>query len=157
MKLNFIVMAAIAGLTAACGQQPADPKKGNAAETAFGEKFDPAKSVSVDKALAAYNGGGEAKAIIHGTIGAVCQGEGCWYNIKEGSAEQYVEFGEKFTIPKDCAGKATVASGYFYRDTTPVADLQSEAKEAGKSEAEIKAITEPRVNINFRATGLVIK
>lgn len=134
-------------------------KKGSEAskETSFGEKIDTTRAVTVDKALQLFKDSGIKDAVISGSISQVCQGEGCWYSIKHGEADQYVEFGEKFTIPKDGAGKNTIAGGYFYRDTTSVEQLKNEAKEEGKPAADIDAIKEPRISISFRALGLTIK
>lgn len=123
----------------------------------FGDSFDQKSAISIDKALLQFTGEGKSENVVSGKISAVCQGEGCWYSIESGNTNQYVEFGEKFTIPKDCAGKNTVAKGYFYRDTTSIEDLKSEAKESGKSQADIDAIKEPKINISFRASGIVIK
>jgi hypothetical protein len=153
MKHFFIAICALGMF--ACGQK--NQNSSSVKETAYGQPFDAGKAVAIDAAFAEFEKTGKPEAIVSGSISAVCKGEGCWYNIKHGNKEQYTEFGEKFTIPKDCEGKETFASGYFYRDTTTVDALKAEAKEAGKTAAEIEAIKEPVVNISFRANGLIIK
>lgn len=145
-----------AGLMFACNS---NNKTGNADKSSklYGDSFDQKSAMNIDKALLQFTNEGKSENVVSGKISAVCQGEGCWYSIESGNTNQYVEFGEKFTIPKDCAGKSTTAKGYFYRDTTSIEELKSEAKESGKSQAEIDAIREPKIDISFRASGLVIK
>jgi hypothetical protein len=122
----------------------------------YGEKIDTVAAETVDVALKAFESSGKADAVIKGQISQVCTGEGCWYTLKHGIIEQFVGF-EKFTIPKDVVGKNSIAAGVFYRDTTSVDALKTEAKEAGKPAAEIETIKEPIVSICFRAKGLIIK
>ncbi len=40
--------------------------------------------------------------------------------------------------------------------TTPVSELQHYAKDAKKSQAEINAITQPKKEIRFTATGITV-
>lgn len=157
--MNRIISAGLILISMAAFACGGSAKKGGetSKETSYGEKFDAARALTVDKALQLFKDSGRKDAVISGSISQVCQGEGCWYSIKHGEADQYVEFGEKFTIAKDCAGKNTIAGGYFYRDTTSVEQLKSEAKEEGKPAADIEAIKEPRISISFRALGLTIK
>jgi hypothetical protein len=157
MKFNNILILGSAILMFACNQNGNTAKTGNGTVQRFGDSFDMSKAVNVEAALEKYNKMNLAEAIISGKISAVCQGEGCWYSIESGHTNQYVDFGEKFTIPKDAAGKETVAIGRFYKDTISIEDLKSEAKESGKSQTEVDAIKEPKVNISFQAAGLVIK
>jgi len=119
--------------------------------TSFGEKIDTAKAVTVDVALKAFESNGQAEALIEGQISQVCTGEGCWYTLRHGGVEQFVGF-EKFTVPKDVIGKRSVASGRFFRDTQSV-----EAQREGLSEAEAAKITEPKVSIQFKAAGIVVR
>jgi hypothetical protein len=119
--------------------------------TAYGEKIDTSKSVTVDEALMAFENNGQAEAVIKGQISQVCTGEGCWYTLKHGTTEQFVGF-EKFTVPKDIAGRQSVASGHFYRDTQSV-----EAQREGLSEAEAAKITEPKILLQFKARGIFVK
>ena len=81
----------------------------------------------------------------------MCTGEGCWYTLKHGDKEQFVGF-DKFTIPKDVTGKFSIASGHFYRDTQSV-----EQQREGLSEAEAAKITSPKISVQFKARGILIK
>ena len=47
--------------------------------------------------------------------------------------------------------------GMAYMDTTSVDMLRHLAEDAGKSQEEIDAITQPELTLAFEATGVVIK
>ena len=138
-----IIAIAVIGLFG-CGQ-------GNNTLVKYGEAVDTTKAQPADKAFAQYMQNNAEAAVISGQISQVCQGEGCWYMIKSGAVEQYVEFGNKFNIAKDCAGKQSVASGRFYRDTQSI-----EQQREGLSKEEAAKITAPKVDVHFRADGIII-
>jgi hypothetical protein len=62
-----------------------------------------------------------------------------------------------FFVPKDAAGKQAVVQGIAKIEETSVADLKEYAKDAGKSTEEIEAIKEPKKELVFEATGVIIK
>lgn len=119
--------------------------------SAYGEKIDTVAAETVDVALKAFESSGKADAVIKGQISQVCTGEGCWYTLKHAGTEQFVGFAD-FTIPKEVAGKMSVAAGRFYRDTQSV-----ETQREGLSVAEAEKITEPKISVQFKARGILIK
>lgn len=62
-----------------------------------------------------------------------------------------------FFVPLDSEGSEAIIEGIAYRDTVPVDELRHYAEDAGKSEEEIAAITEPEVNVRFLAHGVLLK
>jgi len=64
---------------------------------------------------------------------------------------------ESFTIPLDAAGKNAIAQGVAIRELIPVEALQNFAREDGKSQAEVAAITEPVYAYEFIAAGVLIE
>ena len=54
-------------------------------------------------------------------------------------------------------GKEVVLQGRARKEVTDVAMLRHYAEDAGESEAEIAAITEPETSWNFEADGVLIK
>ncbi|SHK47190.1 DUF4920 domain-containing protein [Hymenobacter psychrotolerans] len=93
-----------------------------------------------------------------GQADAVCQAKGCWLTMKtpEGQ-EMRVRFKDyAFFVPKDIAGRTVVINGWAHREEVPVSDLQHYAKDAGKSEKEIAAITKPEEQLNFEADGILV-
>jgi hypothetical protein len=60
-------------------------------------------------------------------------------------------------MPKDAAGRTAIISGIAKVEETSIADLQEYAKDAGKSKEEIAAITEPKQELAFEASGVILK
>lgn len=91
-----------------------------------------------------------------GEITDVCSKAGCWVNIKSGNGETFmVRFKDHFTIPTETApGTIAVLHGIGSMQETSVADLQHFAEDAGKSQEEIDAITEPEYDFGFVADGI---
>lgn len=100
-----------------------------------------------------------AQVKLVGTANEVCQAKGCWMTMKlPDGRDMRVKFKDyAFFVPKDISGKTIVINGWAHRETVPVADLQHYAQDAGKSAAEIAAITEPQQQLNFEADGVLVK
>jgi len=97
-------------------------------------------------------------ATVTGKVASVCQKEGCWLKLDAGNNETlFMNWDHKFTVPKDIAGKTVIATGYAYHDTTSIEQLKEYAKDDNKSQAAIDSITQPKIEVKFLATGLVIK
>lgn len=95
---------------------------------------------------------------VEGKINEVCQVKGCWMTMNVGEESMRVSFRDYgFFVPKDADGNEVIMEGTAYIDTTSVADLKHYAQDAGKSQEEIDAITEPEVALQFVADGVIIK
>ncbi|WP_428654091.1 DUF4920 domain-containing protein [Runella sp.] len=98
-------------------------------------------------------------AKVTGTVESVCQAKGCWMKIKTTDGQtmrvSFKDYG--FFVPKDIAGKTVVFEGEAKVKTTPVAELQHYAEDAGKSKEEIEKITEPKHELTFVADGVIVK
>lgn len=94
-----------------------------------------------------------------GNIHSVCQMTGCWITLDLGSGETvHVTFkDDAFLLPKDAAGKTAVIQGKGQREELSVDYLKHLAHDDGKSQEEIDAITEPRMEYTFIASGVIIK
>ena len=94
-----------------------------------------------------------------GTILEVCQNKGCWMTLDMGGGQTlrvtFKDYG--FFVPKDAAGKTAWIEGTAKKDNLSVAQLRHAAEDAGKSEAEISAINEPKEGITFVAKGVIIE
>ena len=62
-----------------------------------------------------------------------------------------------FFVPKNLDGEQAIVEGVAFVDTIDVPFLKHLAEDAGKSEEEIAAITEPEISVNFTANGVIIK
>lgn len=93
---------------------------------------------------------------VKGQVVEVCQAKGCWMTIA-GDDEMMVKFKDYgFFMPKDIAGREVIMSGEAYYAITPVEELQHYAEDAGKSAEEIAAITEPKKELKFMASGVLL-
>jgi hypothetical protein len=96
---------------------------------------------------------------LKGTIEKTCAKKGCWMTVQDenGVATRITFKDYGFFVPTEGAdGKEVVFSGVAKRKVTDVATLRHFAEDDGKTEAEINAITEPKQEIEFVATGVVI-
>jgi hypothetical protein len=95
---------------------------------------------------------------VKGIVKEVCQSKGCWMLMDLGDGKDIrITFKDyKIFMPKDLAGKEVVLDGFAYTDTTSIESLRHYAKDAGKSEAEIAAITAPKIQLAYEAKGVVV-
>jgi hypothetical protein len=102
---------------------------------------------------------GRAEVRLEGNVTATCAKKGCWMDVASGEDTVFVRFQDYgFFVPTEGAeGKRTVIQGEAFYDTLTVAMLQHYAEDAGKSEEEIAAITEPELRLAFTATGVMIE
>lgn len=93
---------------------------------------------------------------VKGQVIEVCQAKGCWMTIA-GEDEMMVKFKDYgFFMPKDIAGREVIMTGHAYYAITAVEELQHYAEDAGKSAEEIAAITEPKKELKFMASGVLL-
>ena len=86
--------------------------------------------------------------------------KGCWMLVASDDSNQepvmvrFKDYG--FFMPKDIAGRKVVMEGWAFREVTPVDELRHYAEDAGKSQEEIDAITEPKDEMKFLASGVLL-
>ncbi len=92
-------------------------------------------------------------------INEVCKAKGCWMNLDLGEeTTAFVKFKDYgFFMPLNADGREVIVNGKAFVKTTPVEDLRHFAEDAGKSEEEIAAITEPKYTLSFEADGVLMK
>lgn len=94
---------------------------------------------------------------LEGKIKAVCKKKGCWMKMDNPNGDDlFVSFDYVFLVPKNADGRRAVISGVLSNDTTSVEYLKEIAKDAGKSQAEIDKIKEPKISKTFLAKGVSI-
>lgn len=123
----------------------------------YGQTFDASKPIAIDQAIESFKVSGTANAIVSGSIAAVCQSEGCWFNYKTKTGDLFVDFDHKFEIPKTVSGKTAIANGHFAYDTTSVEQLKEYAKDDGKTQSYIDSIVNPEIRMIFYAEGVKIQ
>ena len=128
--------------------------------TFYGEVIDTVRGLNgeaLKTALSLFEG--RAQVRFEGEITATCPKKGCWMNVASGRDTVFVRFQDYgFFVPTEGAeGKRTIVEGEAFYDTLSVADLRHYAQDAGATEEEIAAITEPELELAFMATGVMIE
>ena len=93
-----------------------------------------------------------------GKIVQVCQAEGCWMKLENGSGQPImVKFSDHaFLIPKDMAGNTATVIGTAEKKVVSVKEQRHLLEDAGASAEAIAAITEPKEELRVEATGIII-
>ena len=127
----------------------------------FGAEIDASEAVPFAEFVTSFADQDSSEVKLKGVIKSVCQTKGCWMNVtQDGESEEaiFVKFKDyEFFVPKDAAGREVIIEGKAYRTVTSVEDLKHYAEDAGKSQEEIDAITEPKEELTFMANGVLIK
>lgn len=161
-KISTWLIAAMA--LAACGQNtPAyDPNSTDPTKDGkhFGAIITADNAITYDSMMVQMGNADSLATKVTGKVKEVCQKKGCWMTIVSddpSKPEMRVTFKDyAFFMPKDLTGKTVVVDGYAYVETTPVDVLRHYAEDAGKSKEEIEAITEPKREVSFEASGVLI-
>lgn len=134
-------------------------QENNPSTGAFGAEITDEGAMPVANLLAELGDQDSMEVKLVGTVNEVCQMKGCWMTMELGNGEEMmVKFKDyEFFVPMDCTGKEAVMKGFAKRTIVPVDELQHYAQDAGKSEEEIAAITEPEEQITFLAEGVIIR
>ena len=88
----------------------------------------------------------------------VCSAKGCWIELAvDDNTTAFVKMKDyAFFVPVAAIGKNVVLEGEAKLTTTSVEELKHYAEDAKKSQDEIDAITEPKTEIRFMASGMVV-
>lgn len=152
---QFIFLSAIALGLMACGS--GDKAQSVSDGKHFGTKIDAKNAMSITDLYSKMQGKTVLENIkITGKATSVCQAKGCWMKLAA-TPEMMVKFKDyAFFMPKDLSGKSVVCVGKAIRKVTSLEELRHYAEDAGKSAADIAKITQPKEEITFEASGVVI-
>lgn len=164
MKYFFQLLAftLIVGFGTACGStgQPKGMASENteSSDQTFGAAFTPKAVVAYQDLSAKVTDTDSLAVTVQGTVAEVCQSKGCWMSITNGEGDdmmvRFKDYG--FFMPKDISGREVIMNGKAFYQVTPVDELRHYAEDAGKSQAEIEAITEPKRELSFLADGVIL-
>ncbi|WP_020569008.1 DUF4920 domain-containing protein [Neolewinella persica] len=166
--LNFLTVACFGLILSACAgseqqavEATAEAPTSETTEIAgtFGAEFTPTEVLAANKLLTTYEESlivDTLQTTLRGTVNEVCQAKGCWMTIAASDDdEMMVKFKDYgFFMPMDISGREVIMHGMAYYQITPVDELRHYAEDAGKSEEEIAAITEPKRELRFLADGV---
>lgn len=159
MLKKFLFLSFLSATIWACGgDQPTDTTAQSGQPQTFGETITTDGAVSMTEMVAKLQGVDSVQVKVKGKVESVCQVKGCWVNLHDDQAgDVFVKFKDYgFFLPKDIAGREVVMEGYAFRETTSVEDLKHYAEDEGKSKEEIDAITQPKEELKFLASGVVL-
>jgi hypothetical protein len=100
--------------------------------------------------------------VLSGTVSDVCRTMGCWIEIEDTNAEGarstilVMNRDHAYFVPRNCRGRRVHAIGYVVVETHSVEMLKHLAMDAGKSQDEIDAITEPSKRVLFIANAILL-
>ncbi len=130
--------------------------------TSFGKKITENNVLSADAMQNKFknmNVGDTLNLKFTTTVNSVCKKKGCWMKLDLGDEKEtmvrFKDYG--FFMPLNCEDEEVIVNGKAYVTITPIEELQHYAKDAGKSDAEINAITEAKYTYAFLADGVLLK
>jgi hypothetical protein len=152
-KILFLITGLIMGV-AVMAQPPKGPaKKG----MNFGAKTTITGAIAANELPNMLADKTTADVKVKGKVTEVCKAEGCWIRMETASGPMLIKMKDhSFTVPLALNGKTIVADGTAELKETSVEMLKHYAEDAGKSKAEIEAITEPKKEIILQAKGILV-
>ena len=161
--MKYIYLSLIAFLFTSCQEAQSDQTNQDKAPvevvTYYGQEINQEGISNYAEMKSATMETGLSKTKLEGTIVQTCPKKGCWMSLATATDTLFVRFRDYgFFVPTDSvSGKVAVIEGDLFLDTITVEMRKHYAEDAGKSEEEIAAITEPEYDINFIADGVIIK
>ena len=137
----------------------AQPPAGKAKQgTVYGAKTDDKNAISASELPAMLKAKDTVAVKVKAKVEEVCSKKGCWMTFKVKDDENaFVKMKDyAFFVPVDLIGKTVVLDGNAYTKITSVSELKHYAEDAKKPQSEIDAITQPKSEIRFMASGIYV-
>lgn len=157
MKKIILFFAAITAFHFCMAQPPNVPaEKGDG----FGQKITAENALTVEQLVTMMKGKENEEKVnvkVTGEVTDVCEAMGCWMKIKSADGSYMVRMKDhSFFVPLALEGKKIILEGSASVKTISVKMLKHYAEDAGKTKAEIDAITEPKTDIVLEAKGILV-
>ena len=136
----------------------AQPPEGDANKgMTFGKKTKAKGAIPVNELASKLNGSEPVEIKVKGKVKEVCKAEGCWLKMETADGAMMIKMKDHaFLVPLSMNGKTIVVDGTATLKETSVDMLKHYAEDAGKSKAEIDAITQPKKEITMQAKGILV-
>jgi len=170
MKKLYFFIVFIALLTISCKNSPqeSEPDKviseneNKPSYKSFGKEINESGGISAIEMEEAYHTmkpGDTVQVKFTSKVVEVCKSKGCWMtldlpNNEESVMVKFQDYG--FFVPKDIDDKEVIINGKAFVSEVSVEEQQHYAKDGGKTEEEIAAITKPKRTLSFIADGVLI-
>jgi hypothetical protein len=152
-KLFFAAVVSLFAISVQAQPPQIDAKSG----MTFGQKFESAAAVDINKAAANFTDESSA-VVVSGKVTSVCKAEGCWLKLAGDDGDIMVKMKDHaFLVPVSLEGKEVAIKGTGLVKEISVETLKHYAEDAGKSKEEISKIKEPQRQVVFYAEGLEVK
>jgi len=164
--MKRIVLLGLAIALFSCNKKQEDVKNEAVTEkinyAVFGDSITDAEALTSAEMMAKFKEMKEDDTLnvkFKSKINGVCQKKGCWMTMDLGEEkEAFVKFKDyAFFVPMNAENQDAVISGKAFVSVETVADQKHYAKDAGKSQAAIDSITEPKITYSFMADGVLIR
>lgn len=158
MKNLFFLLLGLV-IFASCQQSNSEETTSNAELEYFGEEIDQEGAIASTEFFEYFTEGDSIEMKMTGEIKEVCKKKGCWMSMPIGEDDEiFVRFKDYgFFVPLNADGRIATIEGWAYKEVMTVEELKHYAFDAGESEEEIAAITEPEVSYTFMANGVIIE
>ncbi|MDG1781867.1 MAG: DUF4920 domain-containing protein [Flavobacteriales bacterium] len=126
----------------------------------YGAEFDTTGAQPINSLTSMLADNGTADGVFAARIVESCQKMGCWMKIESPAEGEMMVFmnDHEFFVPKTgVSGLDCYITGSAYYDTVSVDFQKHLLEDANAAQEEIDAITEPKFEMAFNATGVVIK
>lgn len=128
----------------------------------FGDSISAEGAITKEELFAKFEAlkeGDTVEVKFRSEIKDVCQKKGCWMNMDlSNDKSTFVRFKDYgFFMPFNAAGSEAIVNGKAFISVESVDELKHYAKDAGKSQAAIDSIMEPKVSYSFLSNGVLIK
>ena len=165
---HFVLLALAFAVTTACQKQTSETVVEEVtieqldSETVpgnYGADIELSGIVSPAEMVLAVQKDGDFEGKITGDIKEVCTKKGCWLTMDLPNGESMrVTFKDyEFFVPTNSQGYPVILEGIAVLTETDVETQRHYAEDGGMSKEDIAKITEPKREITFEATGVVIK
>ena len=125
----------------------------------YGANLEVSGIISPAEMVAVVEKNGNFEGKISGEIKEVCTKKGCWLTMDLPNGESmrvtFKDYG--FFVPTTSQGYPIILEGVAVLTETDVDTQRHYAEDGGMSKEEVEKITEPKREITFEATGVVIK
>jgi hypothetical protein len=125
----------------------------------YGANLEENSVVGTSEMISMVETSGAFSGKVAGEIKEVCTNKGCWFTMDLANGEPmrvtFKDYG--FFIPTNSQGFPIILEGVATLTETDVETLKHFAEDQGKSKEEVDAITAPKREITFEATGVIIK
>lgn len=161
-SILFLIAVSASSFAFAQEKEKSGPPAGNAI---VGDTYGSAvitkesKAISVEKLTKKLKNNKKVENVaIKGKVTDVCDKKGCWLTIQtEDNSQFFVKMKDyAFFVPTALKGKTVVLEGNAETKVISVDEQKHYAEDAKKPQSEIDAITKPKEEIRFLASGIKV-